>query len=81
MSARVAPNMSCVAIRAMGIPHTLDTSGTVREAREEWLAYRGVTDLERVHSPAGLDIGARNPKEIAIAVVGEMVAEQTGSPA
>jgi xanthine dehydrogenase accessory factor len=49
----------------------------VRDARDDWLAYRGVTDLDRVHSPAGLDIGARNPKEIALAVVGEMIAGQT----
>ncbi len=52
--------------------------GAIREAREDWLAYRGVTDTSRVRSPAGLAIGARNPKEIALAVVGEMVAVQTG---
>ena len=49
----------------------------VREARDDWLAFRGVTDLSRVSSPAGLDIGARNPKEIALAVIGEMIAAQT----
>ena len=50
---------------------------SVREARDDWLAYRGITDLRRVRSPAGLDIGARNPKEIAFAVIGEMIAGQT----
>lgn len=50
--------------------------GRVREAREEWLAYQGITDLQRVHSPAGLDIGARAPNEIALAVLAEMVAVQ-----
>ncbi|MEM8621801.1 MAG: XdhC family protein, partial [Actinomycetota bacterium] len=50
--------------------------GRVREAREEWLAYQGITDLQRVHSPAGLDIGARAPNEIALAVIAEMVAGQ-----
>lgn len=49
---------------------------SVREARNDWLAYRGITDLRRVRSPAGLDIGARNPKEVALAVIGEMIAGQ-----
>lgn len=31
-------------------------------------------DLERVHSPVGLDIGALTPQEIAVAVVAEMIA-------
>ncbi|MEU7851394.1 XdhC family protein [Micromonospora parva] len=35
----------------------------------------GLTDAERdrVHSPAGLDIGARTPAEIALAIMGEVV--------
>jgi len=49
----------------------------VRDARDDWLAYRGITDVGRVSSPAGIDIGARNPTEIALAVVAEMVAAQT----
>jgi xanthine dehydrogenase accessory factor len=48
--------------------------GDVRRARADWLAYRGVSDLTRVHSPAGLDIGARTPAEIAMAITAEMVA-------
>lgn len=48
----------------------------VRENRTEWLAYRGVTDVTRVFSPAGLDIGARKPKEVALAVLTEMVASR-----
>ena len=27
---------------------------SVRDGRADWLAYRGVTDLGRVHGPAGL---------------------------
>jgi xanthine dehydrogenase accessory factor len=37
------------------------------------LAYRDVTDLSRVHGPAGLDIGASTPEEIAVSIAAQIV--------
>ena len=45
----------------------------MQDQRADWLAYRGVTDLSRVHGPAGLDIAASNPAEIALSVIAEAV--------
>jgi xanthine dehydrogenase accessory factor len=45
----------------------------MQDQRADWLAYRGVTDLSRVHGPAGLDIAAKNPAEIALSVISEAV--------
>ena len=58
-------------IGALGSRHT-------QQARAEWLAARGVTDLSRVHGPAGLDLNARTPAEIAISVLAEMLAARSG---
>jgi xanthine dehydrogenase accessory factor len=35
-------------------------------------------DLDRVHSPIGLDIGAETPAEIAVSVVAELIRERAG---
>lgn len=51
----------------------------LQDSRADWLAYRGLTDLSRLHGPAGLDIGARNPREVAVAIAAEIVATQTSS--
>ncbi|WP_024876225.1 XdhC family protein [Saccharomonospora piscinae] len=37
----------------------------------------GEPDAERVHTPAGLDLGARSPHEIALSVYAEIVATRT----
>jgi xanthine dehydrogenase accessory factor len=53
------------------------THGT-RRAR---LAARGVSEaaLDRLHGPVGLRIGARTPAEIAVAILGEIVAALRGA--
>ena len=51
----------------------------MQENRADWLAYRGVTDLTRVHGPAGIDIGADTPAEIAVSILAEAIAGRFGT--
>ena len=46
--------------------------------RESELRARGLTDTElaRLHSPIGLDIGSRTPAEIAVSIAAEIVANR-----
>ena len=44
-------------------------------------ARRGLPALDRVHAPVGLDLGAVAPEEIAVSIVGELVALRHGRPA
>ncbi|HEX2382570.1 MAG TPA: XdhC family protein [Acidimicrobiales bacterium] len=56
-------------------------SRRTQQGRADWLAYRGITDLERIHGPAGLDIGANTPAEIAVSIVAEAMAVKSGASA
>jgi xanthine dehydrogenase accessory factor len=49
-------------------------SRSKRASREVWLAEHGVTGVERIRTPAGLDIGAAAPTEVAIAIIAEAIA-------
>jgi len=53
----------------------------MQQARADWLAYRDVTDLSRIHGPAGIDIGADTPAEIALSVLAQAVAVRSASRA
>lgn len=48
-------------------------SAAMQRSRADWLAYRDVTDLSRVHGPAGLDLGARSPAEVAVSIVAQIL--------
>jgi xanthine dehydrogenase accessory factor len=58
---------------ALGSRHT-------QEGRRERLLAQGITadQLGRIHGPAGLDIGARTPGEIALAIGAEILALRSG---
>jgi xanthine/CO dehydrogenase XdhC/CoxF family maturation factor len=48
--------------------------------RREWLTANGVSDEDqaKIHGPAGLDIGADSPPEIALSILAELVATVRG---
>jgi len=48
--------------------------------RRAWLLGAGVTEqaLETLHAPIGLDIGADQPAEIALSILAEIVANNSG---
>jgi xanthine dehydrogenase accessory factor len=54
-------------------------SRRTQDARREWLTEHGVLADEqaRVHGPAGLDIDAHTPAEIAVSIVAEILATRS----
>jgi xanthine dehydrogenase accessory factor len=51
-------------------------SRRMQETRADWLRYRGVDDLSRINGPAGVDIGAETPGEIAVSVLAEAISQK-----
>jgi xanthine dehydrogenase accessory factor len=60
-------------VGAIGSPKT-------QAARRERLAAVGLTEeqIARLHGPVGLDIAAQTPEEIAVAILGQMIAAKNG---
>jgi len=56
------------------------SSRNKRDVIFQALRAKGFTqdELDRVHSPIGLDIGAETPEEIAVSIVGELIAVRAG---
>ena len=50
----------------------------VQESRADWLVRRGVEDRARIHGPAGLDIGANTPGEVAVSILAQSLAVRAG---
>jgi xanthine dehydrogenase accessory factor len=73
------PGISAALRTNAGYIGAMGSRGTTAR-RAEALRERGFTDadLERLHAPIGLDLGARSPEEIALAVVAEIVKEKHG---
>lgn len=70
---RLALRLAVAYVGAMGSRRT-------HEDRNRRLREVGVTDLEltRLHSPIGLDLGARTPEETALSIAAEIVANRRG---
>lgn len=73
---REALASACFYIGALGSRRTA-------EARRQTLADLGVaaSSIARIHGPVGLDLGARSPPEIALAILGQIVQRRRQPPA
>jgi xanthine dehydrogenase accessory factor len=80
------PKFDIPALAALSTRHPryIGSMGS-HETRQQHFAElraRGVSDefLSRVHGPIGLDLGARSPEEMALAILGEIIAVRYGRP-
>ena len=72
------PALSAALAGAVGYVGALGSRRT-QAARREWLSEHGVAtgDQDRIHGPAGLDIDAHTPAEIAISIVAEILGSRS----
>jgi xanthine dehydrogenase accessory factor len=80
------PKFDIPALKALSstAPRYIGSMGS-RETRKQHFAElraAGVSDefLARVHGPIGLDLGARAPEEMALAIMAEIIAVRYGKP-
>lgn len=73
------PALAVALRRKAGYIGMVGSKGT-RASRDSALREQGFTDadLARIHGPIGLDIGARTPEEIAVAILAQIVAASHG---
>lgn len=53
-------------------------SRAMHESRATWLVDRGVEGVDQIHTPAGLDIGADGPAEVAVAILAQAIQVRAG---
>jgi xanthine dehydrogenase accessory factor len=75
------PALAAVLASRVGYVGGLGARGT-QAARREGLLARDMSEeqLARIHGPAGLDIDAHTPAEIAVSIVAEILASRSGAP-
>ncbi|RAQ98150.1 XdhC family protein [Thermogemmatispora tikiterensis] len=73
------PSLKVVLSRQVGYVGAIGSRKTSQE-RHERLKQQGLTDeqLSRIHAPIGLNIGAKTPEEMALAIMAEIVASRYG---
>lgn len=77
-----APALAAALTAGVGYVGAMGARRT-QERRREWLLANGIDDhlAATIHGPIGLDIGARTPAEIAVAIISEMIAVRRGASA
>jgi xanthine dehydrogenase accessory factor len=76
------PTLKVVLARKVGYVGAIGSRKTKAE-RDERLKKQGLTgeQLAQIHGPIGLNIGANNPEETALAIMAEIVAKRHGKDA
>ena len=76
------PTLKVVLARRVGYVGAIGSRKTKAE-RDERLKKQGLTgeQLAQIHGPIGLNIGANNPEETALAIMAEIVARRHGKDA